>query len=176
LPRCPGRTGRLMRASAVALGGAAPIALGLLLLSQSGSSTPRTGPASHAAVVAASLDDLNTPLALAALRAGQEHRANALSASRARSVGVAHATHPRAKTQPAKSTTGPSNVDTIPVRYTPPTTSTGGSPTSSSQTERFTTPTPPHPTLDSSEGTAHSSPVSAFGASGALGPGSSPNG
>ena len=126
------------------------------------------------------LYELNVQLALAALRDGQEHGA---SANRVRSIHLSRSSHHHLTTQPASSTTSPSHAAAIPVRYTPPRAPTGGGldcdigqrgelrPTAGSAT-----PAAPRPTRSSRSETAHSSPARAFGASGALGPGSSPNG
>lgn len=183
LRRRPLPIGRLSRALAVALGCAAAVALGVSVLIQSGSTTPRMSPPSHAGVSVTSLDELKAPLALAALRSGQEHGARAASANEARSVRLGRSSHHRPRTQPASTTTSTSDAAAIQVRYTPSPASTGSSSTSTSDSQASsgqsggsaTHPTP-RPAGNSSAGTAHSSPVSAFGASGALGPGSSPNG
>jgi hypothetical protein len=172
------RESRPTRAVVLALVSSAALALAAALLIHAEAASPRSTPAPIAGTTASSIDQVKSlALTAAANRFAVEHAAHRTPAKhvsrvRARRTNVKHLRNRSA------SSTGASSAATVGVRYTAPPTTDGSSaaatvpPTTVPATSQSSASSEPS---RSSGQASNSANQPAFGANGALGPGSSPD-
>jgi len=169
---------RLNGPVAFAIASVAAIAFTAVIVTQSETPSSPSAQASGDGATTSSLDPFKSaPLAAAAKPFPAHHAAHRTTSNRTLRVRMRRPSDtPRKKRSPTRAATTPSNTPAVPARYTRPPVTSGSPPPSSDISNHAAAESSPAPAAHPTVQPSGTPSTPAFGSSGALGPGSSPNG